>query len=438
MGESVTMARAARPLYRPLPRGPSALSSSEVARNQRARLFGAMVEAVERWSFQRTTIADLIGLAGVSRRAFYELFDSKEQCLLATHNSIVTRARGRAIRAGSTHRGWSNQAYASIKSIFDEAAEHPQRARLVIVDSLGITPGALARLQISNRALEEPAALAWRSTLRAPRTPLIAPYTAVAGARQVMFTRLRHGQHSSLTMLPEEALDWIESYRGTREANLVLRPRQLTTVRRESIQPPNTPRDRIVRALLELITEQGYASVTDSQLARRARLPTQELHRWFPSKDACVQSAVPEFTESALSWATAASEPSDGWIVRTHQAIGAYLDYLAQHAAMTRLAFLDMFELGDGAAAHPYAATTALTQLLTVDAPRPQAGPSIVQDAITGALGAMITRALLTGRCAQLPAMVDAFTFLVSAPYTGAKPAIEQIAALRRTQRQEL
>jgi hypothetical protein len=72
-----------------------------------------------------------------------------------------------------------------------------------------------------------------------------------------------------------------------------------------------------------------------------------------------------------------------------------------------------------------------------VGARPPLADRSVVRDAITGALGAVITRALLTGRCAQLPTMVDAFTFVVSAPYTGAKLAIEQIAALRHTQLQE-
>ena len=80
------------PLYRRLPHGPNGMEREEVARNQRSRLYGAMIESVARNGYQRTTVAHVIALAGVSRRAFYELFANKEDCFLATYDIVVARA----------------------------------------------------------------------------------------------------------------------------------------------------------------------------------------------------------------------------------------------------------------------------------------------------------------------------------------------------------
>ena len=69
------------------------MSRDDVARNQRARMYGGMIEAVAERGYSRTTVAHVIGLAGVSRRAFYEQFANKEACFLATYTSS---SRGRA------------------------------------------------------------------------------------------------------------------------------------------------------------------------------------------------------------------------------------------------------------------------------------------------------------------------------------------------------
>ncbi len=45
------------PLYRRLPHGPSGMAREEVESNQRSRLYGAMIEAVSRNGYERTTVA---------------------------------------------------------------------------------------------------------------------------------------------------------------------------------------------------------------------------------------------------------------------------------------------------------------------------------------------------------------------------------------------
>lgn len=79
------------PLYRRLPRGPHGLARETVAHNQRIRIHGAMIEAVARYGYDDTSVKKITALAGVSRRAFYEQFTSKEDCFLKTFEVIVYR-----------------------------------------------------------------------------------------------------------------------------------------------------------------------------------------------------------------------------------------------------------------------------------------------------------------------------------------------------------
>lgn len=72
---------------RPLPRGPHGLSREEVELSQRARLLQAATDAVAELGYVKTTVADILGRAGVSRATFYQLFRDKEDCFLAAYKN---------------------------------------------------------------------------------------------------------------------------------------------------------------------------------------------------------------------------------------------------------------------------------------------------------------------------------------------------------------
>src|SRR6478752_214657 len=115
------------PLYRRLPHGPNGMSREEVARNQRTRIFGAMIEAVDQRGYHGTA------LAGVSRRAFYELFPNKQDCFLATHDVVVANARRGMIEAWRAEHGFSARLHASCATLLDGVAAQPDGARLALL-----------------------------------------------------------------------------------------------------------------------------------------------------------------------------------------------------------------------------------------------------------------------------------------------------------------
>jgi AcrR family transcriptional regulator len=87
-----------------LPRPHHSSVREELKASQRGRLICAIADSVAAKGYAETTVADVIALAGVSRRTFYEHFSDKEECFLvaydvgsqATYDAMVQAAEGRA------------------------------------------------------------------------------------------------------------------------------------------------------------------------------------------------------------------------------------------------------------------------------------------------------------------------------------------------------
>ena len=54
-----------------------------------------MVEAVSDHGYPGTTLRELVSIAGVSKSTFYEHFESKQACFLATFDEVVARVTER-------------------------------------------------------------------------------------------------------------------------------------------------------------------------------------------------------------------------------------------------------------------------------------------------------------------------------------------------------
>ena len=61
------------------------LSRDEVRQHQRERIFEALEVEMSTKGYGDTSVADIVKSAGVSRQTFYEQFDSKQACFLASY-----------------------------------------------------------------------------------------------------------------------------------------------------------------------------------------------------------------------------------------------------------------------------------------------------------------------------------------------------------------
>jgi AcrR family transcriptional regulator len=105
---------------------------------QRVRILTAITELAHERGAAALTVAQVVERSRVSRRTFYELFDDRDQCLLAAFDYAVRRARG-AAQAACEAAGddWLEQLRASVYALLVFLEEEPAMGGLCIVDALG-------------------------------------------------------------------------------------------------------------------------------------------------------------------------------------------------------------------------------------------------------------------------------------------------------------
>jgi AcrR family transcriptional regulator len=388
-------------------------------------MYGGMIEAVHERGYPQTTVAHVIALAGVSRRAFYEQFANKEACFLATYDIIVARARKLVLDAWTRERGWANRLHIACKALLDDVADQPKGPRLVLVDSLGIGPKA--RERVVARAFQAD-----------PNGEALSPLTVraiVSGIRHVAFTRMYEHREKELYTLADELLDWIESYRSpvARRLNVsgLVQPNVIEP-QPAAFLASDDRRSRALGALVHLTLDERYSELSDPQIAQFAGISTEGFHKLFVDKEACFLAVLDEFVAEAMESVKRSIEPASSWPEAVHLAVAALVEYFASHEALSRLAFIEIFDVGPGMIGRMTRSIEDFTKLLDELGPDARRGPLVAREAITGAIWGIVSAYSAHDRVRQLPYLVDQLTFLVLAPYIGAKPAMETIEATRK------
>jgi AcrR family transcriptional regulator len=129
---------------------------------QRARLFNAIVRAVSEKGYAKTTVADVVALAGVSRRTFYEHFKDVEDCFVEAYDAATRAILAEVettVRAARLE-DWHERFEVSIAAYLRALASDPAVARACLVDVLGAGPRAVeARRHVYSQFVRQMSAL---------------------------------------------------------------------------------------------------------------------------------------------------------------------------------------------------------------------------------------------------------------------------------------
>lgn len=113
----------------------------------RRDLIGALAACVAEKGYAATTIADIVALARVSKRTFYEHFASKEECLLALYEH-VTKGLIKVIRAaGSADQRFQQRIATGTKAFLSALDSMPEFTRTLLVEMQGAGPRAFRMRQ---------------------------------------------------------------------------------------------------------------------------------------------------------------------------------------------------------------------------------------------------------------------------------------------------
>jgi len=180
-----------------------------VTESQRNRIHQAMVEVVSARSYPETRVVDVIGVAGVSRKTFYELFESKEDCFLAAYDVLLENLLGEATESFESVPGapWAERIAAALEALLEHLSRHPDEARFAIVEVLAAGPKALARRDAALRQFT-----GFLESGRSETTvelPGITSLAVAGGINELLYSEILHGAAGRLPSRLPDLMFWV-------------------------------------------------------------------------------------------------------------------------------------------------------------------------------------------------------------------------------------
>ncbi|HVU60830.1 MAG TPA: helix-turn-helix domain-containing protein [Mycobacteriales bacterium] len=106
-------------------------------RDQRERIIAAARSVFARDGFAASSIDDIVSGARVSRTSFYELFTSKERCLLAVYQEGIDRVATAVARAVARDLEPVDRIRAEVSAVAATFGRDPEMARVVLIEAVG-------------------------------------------------------------------------------------------------------------------------------------------------------------------------------------------------------------------------------------------------------------------------------------------------------------
>jgi AcrR family transcriptional regulator len=120
----------------------------QVSEAQRARILAAMAHVLAEHGAGSVTVSRVVTRAGVSRRTFYDLFSSTEECFLGVFEDTLTRASrvvSDAVASSASSTSWRERVRAGLGALLAFFDEEPAAGSLLIVDVLSAGTMILGR-----------------------------------------------------------------------------------------------------------------------------------------------------------------------------------------------------------------------------------------------------------------------------------------------------
>jgi AcrR family transcriptional regulator len=123
-----------------LPRGRHGLSREAVSRSQRERLLDAAAQVTAARGYEATSVADILGEAGVGRETFYELFEDRRACVLAAHQELLDDLVAHVRIAYEGPGDWVDRCRATLRALLGWFAADPALGRFLLVEPAAVGP----------------------------------------------------------------------------------------------------------------------------------------------------------------------------------------------------------------------------------------------------------------------------------------------------------
>lgn len=191
-------------------------------------------------------------------------------------------------------------------------------------------------------------------------------------------------------------------------------------------------RGRILKALVECVGERGYPETRVTDLIARSGVSRKTFYEHFADKEECFLAAYDAAVAQLMRGVTAAYEAEDDWVDAIRAALAAFLEFLAEHPALTRLCIVDVHAVGSRGLARRDAAVRSFYYLLDAGrADAPRALPGVTAEGVTGGLYEIVYGRVLRDSIDDLPRLLPELVYWALMPFLGHERAAEEMDRLR-------
>jgi AcrR family transcriptional regulator len=183
--------------------GRHGVPAAVVSRVQRERLLEAMVAVCAEVGYHEASVERVLAHAGVSRRTFYDLFEDREACFLATYDEIMTHVITLIVEAFADSDSIEPRMKRALDAFFQFCIQEPDAARICVVEVLAAGPRARARRDQAIARLTDLVEEILREELDEELSPLAAR-ALIGGLHELIYLRVDRGETAMLPALAEE------------------------------------------------------------------------------------------------------------------------------------------------------------------------------------------------------------------------------------------
>jgi AcrR family transcriptional regulator len=396
----------------------------EAERNQRERLFAAMVATVAEKGYEATTVADLVELSGVSRSAFYRHYDDKQACFLAAVEALVEPTLRRLAGDESAPPG-IERARQAFQSLIELIVDQPAAAKMCIVEVYAAGPEGAA---LVDRSLDSATALATHLFEQVPERkgmPVELVRSIVGGIQKVIHKRLYRGQEEELLELAPQLWDWLFCYPVPSGPLRATRRRTVKALPFAERQALANPPERLLRALAAVVAEKGYPDATVAEIVERASTSQRTFYEHFANKEDAIVAALDSGSAHMLAAALPAFRRAPDWQHAVHDTIEAMFAFGAEEPEYARLGGVEMYAAGKRALDQREVVTEGMEGLLAPGYELKPDTPPIAAEAVGGALYSLLYDHVNRKGPETLPELVPTLVYVTLAPFLSGEEAYE-------------
>jgi TetR/AcrR family transcriptional regulator len=331
---------------------------------QRERLLASMVAVANRDGYARANVSAVIAEAGVSRPTFYDYFNDKDDCFLASLRDVQELVAVRVDEVLAA-REPAEALAGTLAALADLAATAPGRARFLMSEAMAAGPAALqARdegIEQLGRAVDDAVAAAAPEA----QVPDVCPRSVIGGTYRLLASRLRRGEPGIAT-LGVELEAWVASYavahrehrwRGLEAARGVVsgdwQEREPAPIGppaadrpQSSEQVAENQRQRILYAVAALAKEKGYNATTVADIARVAGVDARGFYALYSDKQDAFMSVHELGVQQVMSATAEGFFTGTSWAERVWTGGLAFTVFLQCNPLITQVGFVEAYAVG--------------------------------------------------------------------------------------------